>query len=33
MLELAGKLIETDAQGYLKHLDEWSEDLARVIAA
>jgi tRNA 2-thiouridine synthesizing protein E len=33
MLELAGKVIETDAQGYLKHLDEWSEELALVIAA
>lgn len=33
MLELAGKKYETDAHGYLKHLDEWSEELAVLIAA
>ena len=33
MLELAGKQIETDAQGYLLHLDDWSEALAEQIAA
>jgi tRNA 2-thiouridine synthesizing protein E len=32
MLELAGKAIETDAQGYLKHLDDWNEELALQIA-
>ena len=33
MLQFADKQIETDAQGYLMHLDDWSEDLALVIAA
>lgn len=33
MLELAGKQIETDAQGYLLHLEDWSEALAEQIAA
>lgn len=33
MLQFADKQIETDAQGYLMHLDDWSEDLAVVIAA
>jgi tRNA 2-thiouridine synthesizing protein E len=32
MLVLAGKTIETDAQGYLKHLDDWNEELALQIA-
>ena len=31
MLELAGKLIETDAQGYLKHLDEKDESEIPVV--
>lgn len=32
MLELAGKQIETDAQGYLLHLEDWNEALAERIA-
>ncbi len=30
--ELNGTTIETNANGYLENLDEWSEDLAKVIA-
>lgn len=30
--ELNGKTIETDANGYLVNAEDWSEDLARVIA-
>ena len=33
MLELAGKQIATDTQGYLLHLDDWNEDVAQQIAA
>lgn len=33
MLQVADKLIETDAHGYLKHLDEWNESVAEAIAA
>lgn len=33
MLELAGKTIATDAQGYLLHLDDWNEEVAEQIAA
>ncbi|MGL4205236.1 MAG: TusE/DsrC/DsvC family sulfur relay protein [Aeromonadaceae bacterium] len=33
MLEVAGKLIDTDQHGYLKHQDEWSEAVAEAIAA
>lgn len=31
--EMDGKTIETNEQGYLVNLDDWSEDLARLIAA
>ena len=30
--ELNGQTIETDANGYLKNADDWSEDLAKLIA-
>jgi len=30
--ELSGKTIETDKNGYLVNLDDWNEDLAKVIA-
>lgn len=33
MLELAGKQIATDAQGYLLNLDDWNEEVAEQIAA
>ncbi len=33
MLEFDGKQIETDAQGYLKRLEDWSEPLAEQLAA
>lgn len=33
MLEFEGRIIDTDAQGYLKNSDDWSEALAPVIAA
>lgn len=32
MLELEGKVIETDAQGYLKHMSDWTPELAIKIA-
>ncbi len=32
MLELEGKVIETDAQGYLKHMSDWTPELAVKIA-
>ncbi|UTV28863.1 sulfurtransferase TusE [Photobacterium atrarenae] len=32
MLEFEGKHIETDAQGYLKNVDDWSESLVPVLA-
>lgn len=32
MLEFEGREIETDAQGYLKRLDDWSEALAERLA-
>jgi TusE/DsrC/DsvC family sulfur relay protein len=32
ILLVAGKEIETDAEGYIKNLDEWSEDFARARA-
>jgi tRNA 2-thiouridine synthesizing protein E len=32
MLEFQGRQIDTDAQGYLLHLDDWSEALAEQIA-
>ncbi|QSX31681.1 MULTISPECIES: TusE/DsrC/DsvC family sulfur relay protein [Shewanella] len=32
-LEFNGKLIETDAQGYLKHVADWNEEIALIIAA
>ena len=28
-----GKEIETDSEGYIKNLDDWSEDFARALAA
>jgi tRNA 2-thiouridine synthesizing protein E len=28
-----GREIETDAEGYLRHLDDWSEDFVRALAA
>jgi tRNA 2-thiouridine synthesizing protein E len=31
-IESNGKTVETDANGYLKNADDWSEDLAKVIA-
>jgi tRNA 2-thiouridine synthesizing protein E len=31
-LRVAGREIETDSEGYLRHLDDWSEDFARVEA-
>lgn len=31
-LEINGKSIETDSQGYLVNLSDWSEDLANVLA-
>ncbi|UXI02478.1 sulfurtransferase TusE [Photobacterium sp. TY1-4] len=32
MLEFEGKHIETDAQGYLKNVDDWSEALVPLLA-
>ncbi|MGL4860881.1 MAG: TusE/DsrC/DsvC family sulfur relay protein [Enterobacteriaceae bacterium] len=32
MLEFAGKIIETDAQGYLKNSSDWQEALAPLLA-
>jgi len=32
MLEVRGRNIETDVQGFLAHLDEWSEDYAEQLA-
>ncbi len=32
MLELEGKVIETDTQGYLKHMSDWTPELAVKIA-
>jgi len=31
-IEVNGKSIETDANGYLKNVEDWNEDVARVIA-
>jgi len=31
-LEINGKTVETDAEGYLVNLDEWSEELATTLA-
>ncbi|MBQ4488466.1 MAG: TusE/DsrC/DsvC family sulfur relay protein [Ruminobacter sp.] len=33
MLEVNGRVIETDDDGYLKNFDDWSLDVAREIAA
>lgn len=33
MLSLHGKEIETDAQGYLKNINDWTPELAPIIAA
>lgn len=32
MLEFNGVQIDTDAQGYLKNVDDWSEDLVALLA-
>jgi tRNA 2-thiouridine synthesizing protein E len=32
MLEINGKQIETDAQGYLKNVDDWSRDIVPLLA-
>jgi len=32
ILLVAGREIETDAEGYIKNLDEWTEDFARALA-
>jgi len=32
MLEVKGKSVETDVQGFLQHFDDWSEDIARELA-
>ena len=32
MIVIDGKQIETDAEGYLAHLDDWSEELAHYLA-
>jgi tRNA 2-thiouridine synthesizing protein E len=32
-IEVNGRSIETDANGYLSNIEDWSEDLAEVIAA
>lgn len=31
-LQVSGRAIETDSEGYLRHLDDWSEDFARTEA-
>ena len=33
MININGKDIETDAEGYLANLDDWSEDVANVLSA
>lgn len=32
MVEIKGRNIETDVQGFLQHMEEWSEDFAKRIA-
>ncbi len=32
-IEIHGKVVNTDEQGYLLNLDEWSEELATLLAA
>ncbi|MGF1761395.1 sulfurtransferase TusE [Photobacterium sagamiensis] len=32
MLEFEGKQLETDAQGYLKNIDDWSNELVPLLA-
>ncbi|MDX1301614.1 MULTISPECIES: sulfurtransferase TusE [Photobacterium] len=32
MLEFEGKQLETDAQGYLKNIDDWSSELVPLLA-
>lgn len=32
MLEIQGRQIETDAEGYLAHLEDWSEDVATTLS-
>ena len=32
MIEINGKQIETDPEGYLANLDDWSEDVANTLA-
>ena len=31
-IEVAGQTVETDANGYLVNLEDWSEDVAKVLA-
>jgi tRNA 2-thiouridine synthesizing protein E len=31
-LQVAGRTVETDSEGYLKHLEDWSEDFVRALA-
>jgi tRNA 2-thiouridine synthesizing protein E len=31
-IDVGGKLVETDTEGYLLRLDDWSEDFARALA-
>lgn len=33
VLMVRGRPVETDAEGYLKNLDDWSEDFVRALAA
>lgn len=32
MLEVNGRNVETDVQGFLQHVDDWSEDVAKELA-
>jgi tRNA 2-thiouridine synthesizing protein E len=33
MIEVNGKQIETDAEGFLANLEDWSEDVAKVLSS
>ncbi|MRR51838.1 MAG: TusE/DsrC/DsvC family sulfur relay protein [Rhodocyclaceae bacterium] len=33
MIEINGKTIETDPEGYLANLEDWTEDVAKVLSA
>ena len=33
MIEVNGKQVETDAEGFLANLDDWSEDVAQCLSA